>query len=222
MGLRRTVDAESLSWWRRRPCRGTRERIPQRGGRGDGSTGPGRPPTHPPSEMASGLRVTLAFGILIGGRPAVKGNSSAGTQGPIQKEPEQLHVAHRASAISRRVPVSRLTGQRPSSRPPPTKHSAIDALGLHYNAELRWRPSFRPGEMKVNRRRIALPHEPAALHTKVSEAFEPERLADASHFFSLPLTELDGEQLGHAGGQRAERRGSVGRDGPGARNEAKS
>jgi hypothetical protein len=51
-----------------------------------------------------------------------------------------------AVAISWRVPVSPpATGRRPSSRPPPSTHRGIDPLGLHYNAELRWRPSFWPG-----------------------------------------------------------------------------
>src|SRR5580704_5697334 len=37
--------------------------------------------------------------------------------------------------------------------------------------------------------------------------------------FSFFFTEFGGEQLAHSGGQRADRRGSVGGDGPGARNE---
>ena len=115
-----------------------------RGGRGDGSTGPGR------------LRLTRQQDGL---RPPGYGwlTYLATWSGPIQKEPEQLHEAHTAVAISR-VPVSLCvdgrdslnrrppaTGRRPSSCPRPQRRGKIDPFGLRYNAKLRWRSSFRPG-----------------------------------------------------------------------------
>jgi len=79
----------------------------------------------PASEMAAGPRVTGGTAILIGGRPAVSGNSSAGTQGPIQNKPEQIHgtqTGRRHHRGGSRRPLARSSSSH-LPRPPAHRHT---------------------------------------------------------------------------------------------------